>query len=104
MVRNTPLFQTFQWDEDKRQEVVERRGIDFLDAIRMFAGPVLTVPSARRGEPRWLAVGLVDGIEMTVIYTVRAGGCRVITARRARRNERQNYDQYITGGSDPAKG
>ena len=104
MAQDTPLFQTFQWDEDKRQEVLERRGIDFLDAIRMFAGPVLTVPSARRGEPRWLAVGLVDGIEMTVIYTVRAGACRIITARRARRNERQNYYQYVTGGSNPAKG
>lgn len=104
MARDTPLFETFQWDEDKRQEVLARRGIDFLDAIRMFAGPVLTVPSARRGEPRWLAVGLVDGIEMTVIYTVRDGCCRVITARRARRNERHHYDQYITGGSDPAQG
>ena len=101
MARDTSLFQTFQWDEDKRREVLERRGIDFLDAIRIFTGPVLTVPSARRGESRWLAVGLVDGIEMTVIYTVRDGGCRVITARRARRNERQNYYQYVTGGSGP---
>ena len=49
MARDTPIFQTFQWDEDKRQMVLERRGIDFLDAIRIFAGPVLTVPSARRG-------------------------------------------------------
>ena len=104
MARDTPLFQTFQWDEDKRQEVLERRGIDFLDAVRIFAGPVLTVPSARQGESRWLAVGLVDGIEMTVIYTVRDGGCRVITARRARRNERQNYYQHVTEGSDPSEG
>ena len=104
MARDTPFFQTFQWDEDKRQEVLERRGIDFLDAVRIFAGPVLTVPSTRRRESRWLAVGLVDGIEMTVIYTVRDGGCRVITARRARRNERQNYYQYITERSGPSEG
>lgn len=104
MARDTPLFQTFQWDEAKRQEVLERRGIDFTDAIRIFAGPVLIVPSARRGESRWLAVGLVDGIEMAVIYTVRDDCCRVITARRARRNERQKYDQYVAGGSDPPEG
>ncbi|MCE2486389.1 MAG: BrnT family toxin [Desulfurellaceae bacterium] len=104
MARDTPFFQTFQWDEGKRQRVLERRRSDFLDAIRIFAGPVLIVPSARRGESRWLAVGLVDGIEMTVIYTVRDGDCRVITARRARHDERQNYYQYLTEGSDPSEG
>lgn len=91
----------FEWSEDKRKSVIERHGIDFADAVRVFDGPILKVPSPRSGEARWLAIGIVDGTEVTVVYTVRNGCHRIITARRARRNERRHYDAYVAGGGNP---
>lgn len=91
----------FEWDENKRRSVIERHGIDFEDAIRIFGGPVLETPSPRTEEARWLAVGVVDGIEIAVVYTVRNGRRRIITARRARKDERQNYHAQVVGGGNP---
>jgi len=91
----------FEWDEDKRRSVIERHGIDFEDAIQIFDGPVWETLSPRPGEQRWLAIGVVDGIEIAVIYTVRNGCRRIITARRARRHERRDYHAYVAGGSGP---
>lgn len=88
----------FEWDENKRSSVLERHGIDFEDAIRIFDGLVWETPSPRTGEPRWLAVGVVNGIEIAVVYTVRGGRRRIITARRARTHERRNYHAHVTGG------
>ena len=76
----------------------------FEDAIRIFGGPVLETPSPRTEEARWLAVGVVDGIEIAVIYTVRNGRRRIITARRARKDERQNYHAQVVGGGTRHKG
>ena len=39
----------FEWDEDKRQAVLEERRIDFRDAIRIFDGPVLETLSRAPG-------------------------------------------------------
>ena len=91
----------FEWDEDKRRSVIERHGIDFEDAIQIFDGPVWETLSPRPGEQRWLAIGVVDGIEIAVIYTVRNGCRRIITARRARIDERQKYHASIIGGGNP---
>ena len=94
----------FEWDESKRRLVIDRHGIDFRDAVRVFEGPFREIPSPGAGEERWLAVGLVDGIEIVVVYTIRNGRRRIITARRARRNERRDYHTYVIGGGNPPQG
>lgn len=88
---------SFEWDEAKRAAALEKHGIDFLDATRIFAGPVLRARSAFEDEDRWIAVGLLDGLEIAVIYTLRGGTCRIITARRARTNERRRYHENFPG-------
>ena len=90
----------FEWDEDKRQAVLEERRIDFRDAIRIFDGPVLETLSRHPAEARWVAVGIVDGKEIAVVYTVRDGRRRIITARRARTHERAEYHAYVLGGGE----
>ena len=94
----------FEWDEGKRRSVIDRHGIDFEDAVQIFSGPVWETLSPQTGEQRWLVIGVVDGIEIAVVYTVRDGRRRIITARRARTYERQDYHAYVTGGCDPPKG
>lgn len=92
----------FEWDERKRELALEKHGIDFLDAVRIFDAPVLEVLSPREGEQRHRAIGLVDGRELAVVNVNRGERRRVITARRARKDERRAYHEYLTGGGDPA--
>jgi uncharacterized protein len=83
----------FEWDEAKATSNLEKHGIDFEDAIGIFEGPVLEVRSDRQGEERWKAIGTAEGVELAVIYTVREGRRRIISARRAATNEREAYHQ-----------
>jgi hypothetical protein len=62
----------FEWDEGKRQKVLQDRGLDLERAKEIWQGIVLEVPSRKEtNERRFLAVGEVDGRVITVIYTWR---------------------------------
>jgi len=84
----------FEWNEDKRKTVLEKHGLDFIDAITIFDGDVLRARSTFEGEERWIAIGILDEIEIAVIYTIRGDIYRIITARRARQKERDLYDAH----------
>jgi uncharacterized DUF497 family protein len=73
----------FSWDEPKREWVLAERGIDFLRvAFALFDGrPLLTVPTPRDDEDRFLSIGL----------TWHDDTMRIITARRARNEEEKRY-------------
>lgn len=90
-------MEEFEWDEAKAASNLEKHGVDFEDAIGIFEGPVLEVRSDRGSEVRWRAVGVVEGVELAMIYTWREGRRRVISARRARKNEREAYYQAYPG-------
>lgn len=87
-----------EWHDEKAEANLKKHGIDFEDAISIFDGPVLEVRSDREGEERWKALGLLEGIEIAVTYTPRGSFRRIISARRARRNERDAYHQAHPGG------
>lgn len=50
---------------------------------------------SRHGEERVLAIGLMEDIETVVIYVVRGKRCRIISARRAHRDERKDYADHL---------
>ena len=82
------------WDPKKNRQNVARHSIAFEDAIRIFEGPTLERVDDRfdYGEVRVYAVGVVNGIEITVIYTdVSRNERRIISAWRAERHEREAY-------------
>jgi hypothetical protein len=83
----------FSWDESKRKWVLAERGIDFfLVADALFDGrPLLTVPTHRDDEERFLSIGAIEAKFFTVIWTWRDGAIRIITARRARDGEEKRY-------------
>jgi uncharacterized DUF497 family protein len=91
-----------EWDEAKRLANLEKHGIDFLDARTIWAGQVLDPVAGRivDGEARPTALGVVgeDEIIVAVVYTVRDGIVRLISARRARRNERKIYQDRFGRG------
>jgi uncharacterized DUF497 family protein len=53
----------FEWDEAKRGKVLCERGIDFVTlAPALFDGrPVMTVPSPRADEERFVTIGAIEG-------------------------------------------
>ena len=79
---------TFEWDENKRLSNIEKHGIDFEDATEIFDGRVtVTRRSHYPDEPRYLTIGRRDTETITVIWTQRGPARRIISARRARKNE-----------------
>jgi uncharacterized DUF497 family protein len=85
----------FEWDPEKAARNKEKHGVSFEDAVGVFSGPTLTERSDRKGEKRWIAVGRLKGRLVTVVYTRRSGTTRIISARRARENERKRYRQNV---------
>src|SRR5262245_63320348 len=90
----------FAWDRDKSAENFRERGFDFEFATLIFSGPIVMVEDSRRGygERRFVAIGLADGLHLTVVFTDRVGPGRavvrrLISARRSNRGERRLYDQ-----------
>jgi uncharacterized DUF497 family protein len=83
----------FSWDELKREWVLAERGIDFLRvAYSLFDGrPLLTVPTPRGEEERFLSIGPIEGKFFGVIWMWRDGTIRIVTARRARDAEEKRY-------------
>jgi uncharacterized DUF497 family protein len=88
----------YEWDAAN----LTKHGIDFEDAIAIFDGPVLEKVDKRidYGEERFAAVGIAHGLELFVVYTWRGRNRRLISARRASRDERKPYYQAVTGASE----
>ena len=83
----------FEWDENKRRSNVLKHGIDFADAKDVFYDPAAYTsisPHSNR-ERRYLTVGSMKGVLIAVIFTPRGQAIRIISARAARRIERQTY-------------
>ncbi|ELR98452.1 BrnT family toxin [Gloeocapsa sp. PCC 73106] len=88
----------YGWDKEKNRRNLERHGITFEDAIRIFEGVTLEEEDDRfdYGETRIYAIGLVNGLEITVIYTDRNDDeRRIILAWRAEPHERRVYWRSI---------
>jgi uncharacterized DUF497 family protein len=84
------------WHQPKSDATQADRGFGFNDVIRMFEGPVFLESADRKGERRIQAIGIIEGRYFSVIYTKRGKApnrCRhIISARRARDNEKAKYD------------
>lgn len=87
----------FEWDEEKRQETLRERGIDFLYAALIFEGETVTIVDDRQdyGETRYLALGVVSEVIFAVVYTMRGDNIRIISARKARKREYERYQDRI---------
>ena len=88
----------YTWDARKNRSNLKRHKIAFEDAQRIFDGPTVERVDDRfdYGEIRVYAIGLVNGLEITVIYTDRDGDERhIISAWRSEPHERRHYWQNL---------
>ena len=79
----------FIWDEPKRQANLNKHGVDFTDAERVFAGPTFTFEDDREdyGEQRWVTLGLLGVQVVVIVHTETEEEIRIISMREADNNE-----------------
>lgn len=84
----------FEWDENKRKYNLEKHGVDFMDAIEIFDDPNrIEFENTRKEETRFQTVGMVHDVVLFLVYTLRGKKKRIISVRRASKNERKAYDE-----------
>ena len=98
------MSEFFEWDEAKRLVCLDKHGIDFCDAVEVFETDYLELPARSEAEERLIAVGLLQDVTVAVVFTCRGGAIRIITARRARKNEREQYDAHVALRNSEAQG
>ena len=73
----------FTWDEAKRLGNIEKHHIDFAELPTVWDHRIEHGPSDQNGEHRWVALMAHRDSVITVIYTLRDGAIRIISARKA---------------------
>jgi uncharacterized protein len=84
----------FSWDDGKRQENLEVRKVDLLEAVLIFEDPeVIESVDSRKdyGEQRIQALGQVDGTFYVVAYTWRGDTRHLITAWKVGEHGKRRY-------------
>lgn len=90
----------FEWDENKRQQTLLSRGIDFIDAVLIWDDPLRQERIDKRkdyGEVRYQTIGKGPLGILFVVYTVRSyeKGVfvnRVISVRPAKKKDIEQYE------------
>ena len=86
---------SYQWDEDKATVNLKKHGIDFADAVSVFADDLaLTLSDGRFNEERFIIIGAdAFGRILLIVYTWRGRDVRLISARKATRSEKIQYEE-----------
>jgi len=87
----------FGWDPKKRESNLRDHRIDFEDVRGILDGYTFIRRSDRHGEVRYQIFGFLEGREIAVACTFRGALCWIISARRARRDERRKYYDRFKG-------
>jgi uncharacterized protein len=88
----------FEWDEEKQRHNIEKHGVDFYDAILIFANLVIEANDTRREyrETRIQALGHVDDEFFIVVYTWRGTRRRIISAWKVDDNGKRRYQNLLS--------
>jgi hypothetical protein len=83
----------FAFDPIKSAANKARLGIDFVEAQALWLDPMLVeAPARTEDEPRFLAVGRIDGRHWSAVFVRRGEAIRLISVRRSRRQEMDHYE------------
>jgi uncharacterized DUF497 family protein len=87
----------FSWSEAKRRSNLIDHGLDFVDAPRVFDGVTYTFEDDRLdyGEERFVTLGLLDGIVVSIVHTESPRSIRVISFRKATKREQAIFFDSI---------
>jgi uncharacterized DUF497 family protein len=91
----------FEWDAVKNRANVRKHGFDFVEAEAMFRGLLIVSAdlAVDYGEHRWQGIAAVRTGIAVVVFTLRdAETVRIISLRKANREERKEYEKTFHDG------
>ena len=83
----------FTWSERKRAINLREHGLDFVDAPRVFEGLTFTYEDDRfaYSEQRFITLGLLAGVPVSVAHTESDDEIRIISFRKATGREERRF-------------
>ena len=85
------------WDPVKRRTNLRKHGLDLADATDVFTGITCTIEDDRfdYGEARFITLGMLGDVVVVVAHTETRSELRIISMRKATRNEQVLYFENI---------
>jgi len=85
------------FDNSKRQQTLEHRGLDFTHCVEVFTNPHIDLEDNRSdySEPRFISFGFLKGREVVVVWTPRGDSRRIISMRKANEREQKKFYQHL---------
>ena len=87
----------FTWGETKRRANIAKHGLDFADAEKMFAGPMVLFEDDRTdySEQRMIGIGLLDYLVALTVHVETNDTIRIISMRKAESDETDLYYENV---------
>ena len=87
------------YDPIKRQRTLQERGLDFEDAVSVWAGLHFDQVDNRKdyGEVRIISIGMIERRMVVLVWTERNGVRHVISMRKANEREQRRYAARLGG-------
>jgi uncharacterized DUF497 family protein len=85
----------YEWDPGKAAANLKKHRVSFADAVSVFEDEfALTIEDPyAQGEPRFVTLGTnATGALLVVVYTYRSSSIRLISAWKADRGQRKEYE------------
>ena len=86
----------FEWDDEKAQSNLKKHGVSFEEAATIFNDPriaTISDPDHSDNEERYVSIGMSVIMRLlSVIHTFRKERNRLISARKATKAEKKNYE------------
>ena len=86
----------FEWDKNKNNSNTDKHKIDFDFASKVFGDDQRIEWEDKRkdySEKRFVTIGKIINTFVTVVYTMRGKIIRIISARKAKKQERDLYNK-----------
>jgi uncharacterized DUF497 family protein len=83
----------FTWNEAKRESNLRDHGLDFVDAPEVFEGATFTYEDDRfaYGDKRFVTLGLLRGIVVSIVHTETLRRIHIISFRKATKHEQATF-------------
>lgn len=83
----------FEFDPNKSEINKNKHGIDFHEAMSLWDdSELIEIPVITYDEPRFLVIGMIAGRHWSGVITYRGDKIRIISVRRARKEEIEIYE------------
>jgi uncharacterized DUF497 family protein len=96
-IRERPMNLAFEWDEDKAASNLKKHGVTFEEAASVFSDPLAAIfddEAHSEEEHREIIIGHSSQNRLLLVcLTERGETIRIISARRATKRERRDYEE-----------